>query len=146
MGKHWCTESNDFSKMALRLAQSHMTIKELCLSVNLSVVNRWATWWKWPRSTWTVSGRASAKGSEATSPSPTFGCWSSPNWTTKAERDPFFTRRVAGMSKKSMRLNCTGCDQPASLFWWTLLVFRVYTEVKLRFVCIGFYFFTVITV
>lgn len=56
------------------------------ISPFISSFNRWATWWKSPRSTWTASGRVSARASKATFPSPTSDCWNSFTLMMRAEK------------------------------------------------------------
>lgn len=56
-----------------------------CIVVFCVLLVRWARWLKWPRLTWTASGRASAKVNEVTSPSPTFAWWNSSTPMATAE-------------------------------------------------------------
>lgn len=101
--------------------------------------NRSGTWWKWPRSTWTASGRASARGNRATSPSPTSGCWSISRPTTRAEENradasrlPRLSARLWGEEAPHIRVHeliwtriCWVCQQETLWtevllsFWWT---------------------------
>lgn len=49
------------------------------------VLVRWVTLSRWPRSTWTASGRVSVKANGVTSPSPTSDCWNNHILTMRAE-------------------------------------------------------------